>query len=397
MSDNKINLIIFPGNFLPNVGGLETHVDEFVKYLSKNDNYNITIFSPHTSGGRIKETIHTGVKVIRYPAFFLIPNFPVPKFWSLTFWKLFRNLYSKNFNVVMTRTRFFTNSFLGLVFAKFRLWNKLILIHVEHGSGYVKVESEFTNFISKVYDNIFGRMIFKFSDKNISISDAVWNFVQKFDGRESPKIPRGVDFSIYDKKKFNFDLSKYKSDDKLLIGFVGRLYKWKGVENTIKAFLDLPDELKSKCNLLIVGDGEDFERLKNLCGANLNNNIFMLGSIEFSKAIDVYKQLDIFVHSAYVGGGLSNSLLQAMYCGCSVIASPNEGANEVVIDGENGILLKDNSVKNLKIGLVKLIKSKTLMDKYSKSSTKYIKNNFDWDIVIEKYVQVFDNVLRGKK
>ena len=105
-------LIIFPGNFLPNVGGLETHVDEFSKYLSENKNYQITIFSPNVHDSKETEIIHNNVKVIRYPAFFLIPNFPVGKFWSFKFWKMYSNLYSIKYDIVMTRTRFFTNSFL---------------------------------------------------------------------------------------------------------------------------------------------------------------------------------------------------------------------------------------------------------------------------------------------
>jgi glycosyltransferase involved in cell wall biosynthesis len=392
MSLDNTNLIIFPGNFLPNTGGLETHVDEFVKYLSVDKKYKITIFTPHTSGGKVREIIYNNVKVIRYPALFLIPNFPIPKVWSCKFWSMFLELYRLDFDVVMTRTRFFTNSFLGLVFAKFRFnkKNRLKLIHAEHGSGYVKVESSLTNFISKVYDNIFGKMIFKFSDKNISISKTVWNFVQKFDTRYSPIITRGVDFEIYNNKisyKLNYD-------DKLVIGFVGRLYKWKGVENSIKAFLSLPVDIRKNCVFVIVGDGEDFKTLSALCGDELNKSIFMLGNLKFSNAIDVLKQIDIYVHSAFEGGGLSNSLLQAMYCSCAVVASPNEGADEVVINGESGILLSGNSVSELSEGMSILISDSDLREKHSSGANKNIKNNFSWPSVISKYKLIFNEVLK---
>jgi hypothetical protein len=40
----KIKLIIFPGYYVPHIGGLETHVDEFVKYLSVDENYDIGAF-----------------------------------------------------------------------------------------------------------------------------------------------------------------------------------------------------------------------------------------------------------------------------------------------------------------------------------------------------------------
>ena len=389
MVNKKIKLIIFPGYFLPHIGGLETHIDEFTKYLSKNKKYDITIFVPNIPLSSETEIIHSNVKIIRYPAFEAVSNFPVPKFWSLKFWKLFFSLYGDNFDLVMTRTRFFTNSFLGLVFAKFKLWNREKLIHVEHGSSYVKVESSFTNFISKVYDNIFGRMIFKFSDKNISISNAVWNFVQKFDTRDSPIIRRGVDFEIYS-NSINYKLDY---SGKTIISFVGRLYKWKGVENSIKAFLSLSAKIRKNCVFVIVGDGEDFNRLSELCGDELGKSIFMLGNLNFSDAIDVLKQTDIYVHSAYAGGGLSNSLLQAMYCSCAIVASPNEGANEVIIDYNTGILLIDNSVESLSSGLSKLILDPSLRVKYSNLSRQSIVDDFDWNCIVENYCDVFDEVL----
>ena len=105
-----LRLIIFPGNFLPHVGGLETHVDEFCDELSKNPNYDITIFSPNVSKGKERERIHKGVKVLRYPAFELTSNYPFPQFWRPKFYSMLFSLYRKDFDIVMTRTRFFSNS-----------------------------------------------------------------------------------------------------------------------------------------------------------------------------------------------------------------------------------------------------------------------------------------------
>ncbi len=390
-----MRILIFPGYFLPHVGGLETHVDEFVKYLSKDKKYRITIFVPNIPFSKEKEIIHNNVKVIRYPAFELISNWPLPKFWSLKFWKLFFGLYSKDYDIVMTRTRFFTNSFVGLFFAKFRL-KRIKLIHVEHGSDFVKLESKFKSYLSYIYDKIFGKLIFKCADKNIAISKAVYNFVCKnFVNCKKEKVPiirRGVDFEIYNNIKSNKEI-KQKFKNKIVICFLGRLYKWKGVSNSIKAYKELLKYIKENVVFLVVGYGEDEDRLKKLAGKDLDNGIYFLGKKDFKEAISILKSSDIYVHSAYPGGGLSNSLLQAMYCGCSVVASPNEGANEVVFDSFNGVLLKNNSPKLLKEGIEKLIKNEGLRKKYSKNASDYIKQNFSWEKVINDYEKVFSEVL----
>lgn len=391
---DKKKLIIFPGNFLPNVGGLETHVDEFSKYLYATGKYEITIFTPRTSGGKVRESIHGGVRVIRYPALFLIPNFPIPKFWTGEFWRLFKGLYSSKFDIVMTRTRFFTNSFLGMFFAKFRLYfsDRIKLIHVEHGSEYVMLSSRFKSFFALVYDKTLGQILFWVADKSIAISNVSYKFVTEefVRNKHVSVIKRGVDFDLYDSIGADFDLRE-KFSDKIIVGSLCRLYKWKGVENSIRAFMSLPDDVRKKCVYVIVGDGEDLVHLKKL--AKGEKSIVFLGKVGFDRAISLLKSFDIFVHSSFPGGALSNSLLQAMYCDCAIVASPNEGADEVIFDYETGILLLDNSVSSLAAGIEKLVLDSSLRGRLSLCARDYVYSEFSWDDVVKKYESVFEEVL----
>ena len=396
MKKTKIKLIIFPGFFLPHIGGVETHVDEFCKYLSKKNDYEITIFAPNIPNSKEKEIIHNRVKVLRYPAFELVSNWPVPKFWTVKFWKMYSKLYKEDFDITMTRTRFFTNSFLGLFFSKFR-FKQTKLIHVEHGSEFVKLESKFKSFLAYTYDMIFGRLIFLMSDKTIAISKTVQDFIyQNFLNEKKHEvqiIKRGVDFEIYKKTKVDLNLKK-KFKDKIIMGFVGRLYKWKGVENSIDAYKRLDEKLQKKSVLVIIGNGEDIELLKSRAEIFLDNGIYFMGEKSFDLAISSLKSIDIYVHSAYRGGGLSNSLLQAMECGCAIIASPNEGANEIIFDKKTGILLKNNSQKEIKDAMEILLEDSTLRKKYSTNAKKYVRANFSWEKVIKKYDKLSQEVLK---
>jgi len=391
----KVKIIIFPGYYLPHIGGLETHVDEFVKYLSKDKNFEITIFSPNIPMTKEREIIFNKVNVIRYPAFEIISNYPLPKFWKLSFWKLFFGLYKKDYDIVMTRTRFFSNSLLGLILAKFR-FRKIKLIHVEHGSDFVKLDSKFKSKIAYFYDMIFGALVFRLSDKVIAISHAVKNFVcnnfVNCKKREISIIYRGVDFEIYKDVKKDLKL-KNKFRGKIMCGYVGRLYKWKGVENTINAVKKFPKNIKEKIVFLVVGYGEDEDRLKELAGEELNKTIFFLGRKSFRDAISFLKTIDIYIHSSYPGGGLSNSLLQAMYCGCAVVASPNEGANEVVND-KNGLLLRNNSSLSIKKGIVELVNNHEKIKTFKKEARKTIIENFNWEDNVDKYKNIFYDILK---
>lgn len=371
-----MRLIIFPGNFVPHIGGLETHVDEFSKELSIDDNYSIVIVTPKVIvNSKIFEVIHNNVKVYRYPSFELIPNFPVPKLWSFNFWKIFMMLYREDFELVMTRTRFFSNTFIGYIFAKWRI-KKLKLIHVEHGSSFVLLSSKIKSLVAKIYDLTFGRLIFRSSDQVIAISETVKKFIlENFINSNIPVIRRGVDIesinSVYADSIID---SNY--GDKIKFLYVGRLFKWKGVENSIKAFMSLPLELKKRVVFLIVGYGEDLENLKDL--ASNEDNIVFLGKKSFKESISIMKSSDYFIHSAYPGGGLSSSLMQAMVCSCTPIASPNEGANEI-INNNNGFLLDNNGVDELRRGMEYVLNN---------NFKGVFSEDFSWDKSIMRYKEV---------
>ena len=379
-----MKILVFAPYYPPHIGGLESHADEFNKYLSQKG-IDITVFTPQLPINAPESEIkYNGVKIIRFPAFEIISNYPLPKFWQIKFWKLFRFLFKEEFNIVISRTRFFNTSLLAFFYSKIK---KIRWIHIEHGSDFVKLSSKFKTFIAKIYDHIFGFLIFRFSDQNISISKAVQRFVFKFNKRESPVIYRGLDLEQIDKISSNQKIKEQYSD-KAIISFAGRLYKWKGVEDSIKAVKNLPEGIKNKIVFLIIGDGEDFKYLHKL--SEKEKCIKMLGNLPHKKAISILKISDIYLHSAEPGGGLSTSLLEAMYCGCAAITTPHEGADEIIKDSVNGILFKKPT--ELPEKLLDCISSEVKRNNFAENARSYIAKNFNWDDSIDAYKKTFDKI-----
>jgi len=378
-----MKILIFCPYYPPHIGGLETHADEFNKYLSQKG-VDIFVFAPRLPENTAeRETRHNRVKIIRFPAFELISNYPLPKFWTKKYRELKKEIEKENFDIVISRTRFFFTSLMAMFFAKSR---KIKWIHIEHGSDFVKLSSRLKTALAKLYDQVFGRLIFKYSDLNISISEAVRKFVRKFDSRESPAILRGLDIEEIDKIDPDKEIRE-KYESRTIVAFAGRLYKWKGVENSIRAIKSLPQSIKDRIVFLIVGDGEDFGRLKKLA-AN-ENSIVMLGNQPRKKVVSLLKSSDIFIHSSLPGGGLSTSLLEAMYCGPTVIATPNEGADEVITNRKNGLLITEPYNEKIAESLTELIRNQSLRQDFSRNAASFVAENFQWRKAIEAYEKIF--------
>ncbi|MFA5776869.1 MAG: glycosyltransferase family 4 protein [Parcubacteria group bacterium] len=381
-----MKIIIFCPYYSPHIGGLETHADEFNKYLSQRG-IDITVFTPRLPKNAPENEIRYGnVKIMRFPAFEIISNYPLPKFWTKKYRDLKKEIKKEKYDIVISRTRFFNTSLLALIYSKTK---KTKWIHIEHGSDFVELSSNLKTLLARFYDYTFGRLIFKNSDINISISRAVKKFVYKFDKRESPVIYRGLDLGEIDNIIPDIE-TKNKYEGKIIISFVGRLYKWKGVKNSIEAIKSLPEEIKKKIVFLIIGDGEDFSYLKKI--SENEKTIEMLGNLPREKAIAILKITDIYLHSAYPGGGLSTSLLEAMYCGCAVIATPNEGADEVIENDKNGILIETANSVDITKNLLKLINNINLKMFIPDNGKVSVKNKFNWMPSIETYNKIFNKL-----
>lgn len=374
-----MKILEFCPYYPPHIGGLESHADEFNKHLSRRG-IAITVFAPRLPKNSPEiENKHHGVKIIRFPAFEMIPNYPLPKFWFWRFWRLFLSLFREKFEITISRTRFFNTSLLAFFYAKIK---RIRWIHIEHGSDFVSLNSRAKTLIAKLYDHTFGFLIFKNSDINISISQAVRGFVKKFDKRDSPVIYRGIDIDEIEKVPPDHKFRE-KFENKIIIVWAGRLYKWKGVEKTIETIKKLPTEIKDKIIFLVIGDGEDKKRLQKMSDAS----IFFAGNVPRKEVMAILKIADIYVHSSESGGGLSTSLLEAIYCGCAIIATPHEGADEVIIHNENG-LIAENSLERRE-ALIELIKNNKKRADLANNSKNLIRNKFSWQKSIESYVKIF--------
>src|SRR5207302_638077 len=113
--------------------------------------------------------------VARFPAFELIPNFPVPSVWRPAFWRTLRLARQGGHDVVVSHTRFFLSSAFALAYAR---WMRLPLLHVEHGSDYVQLSGRGARIAARVYDLTLGRLLLRRADAVVAISAAAAGFVR---------------------------------------------------------------------------------------------------------------------------------------------------------------------------------------------------------------------------
>ena len=129
---------------------------------------------------------------------------------------------------------------------------------------------------------------------------------------------------------------------RLVIGTVCALRPEKGVDTLLRAFRELCG-LGTK--MVIVGGGPDETKLRALAAS-----LGIEGDCHFeplvSDVTEWLSQIDLFVLPSR-SEALSNSLMEAMACGCCPIASRVGGNPELIEHGENGLLFEVDNVAEL--------------------------------------------------
>lgn len=414
----KINVIQFLPYFPPHKGGLENVAQEFGKFYTKNlywEVTNIIFWVWQRDFGKISKEEKLEIsknenlsciknenwKIIWYeknwykvyilPAFDIIYNYPVPKFWEEEFWnilKITERYLEEKINewentIIQTHTRFFLSTFLGLIFAKI---NKIKLVHVEHGSWYVKSIAWRKRIISIIYDNSLGRLVLIFADKIVAISKKNKDFTKKFSSKEIKVIYNGINFNFYPKVKSN--------NWKIRLTFVGRLIKLKWIDILLETIKKLKLENYNYSFILnIVWDWEEKNKLEEFVKNNqLDNNVIFCW-LKDKNCIEeeILPNTDILINPS-LQEWLPTTVLEWLISKCVVVATDVGGTSEIS-DKNDLIIVKPWDMEDLEKGLKFAIEN---IENFSWLSYEDIKKRFDWDESVAEYFNLYKSIINGK-
>lgn len=192
-------------------------------------------------------------------------------------------------------------------------------------------------------------------------------------------IPLGVE------EKFNPHGKKLVLDKPYLL-FVGSLKPSKNIPGILKGFSYFLDNINKDYYLVICGG--DFWMDKNIeCIINklgLRKSVKIQGAIENKLLPKFYRGAEFFVSpSLYEGFGLT--YLEAMNCGCPVIAG-NTGAEKEIIN-DCGILVNPRDYKKIAEAMLRMAKNPRLKKRYMKKGLIQAKK-FTWYNFAKKILNI---------
>ncbi len=166
-------------------------------------------------------------------------------------------------------------------------------------------------------------------------------------------IPNGVDTDRFRPRKDWLEMRKVLGlplKGKGVI-FVARTEPHKGIYELLEAWKRVEAEVKEAW-LIVLGKKVDAERLEGAIKKGMLKRVRLLGVVP--RAENYFAASNVFVLPSYAEG-LSNSLLEGMSTGLSIVATKVSGTEDLITHEKSGILIPPRNVRALEEALLKVL------------------------------------------
>ncbi len=198
-------------------------------------------------------------------------------------------------------------------------------------------------------------------------------------------IPRGVDPTmIIDEADLPSNFHE-RGDKTIRLIYVGRLDSDKGVHIAIEALSNLSD-YPWNITLDIIGDGEQayMEQLQDQIQAfGLEKRVNFLGRQPREKVLAGYTRYDVALLPSIWIEPLGNVVLEAMSNGVPMIATAQGGPAEMIIHGENGLLIPPNDARALADTIQLMVNEPELVAKIRQQGLKSVRQKYNSRIILD--------------
>lgn len=182
-----------------------------------------------------------------------------------------------------------------------------------------------------------------------------------------------VMYAAFDRDTFRSEWGLTRDDTAFLT--VSRLTGWKKVDRAIHGFSDFA-KAGGHGKLIIVGEGDARADLENLAQKlGVGESVIFTGAVAHDEVYQYMMASDVFV-SLYDLSNVGNPLLEAMTLGKCIITYDVGDTNRIIHDGENGILLNEQTLAGLGEVMHELSKDTKLRDSYGASASAYAREHF---------------------
>lgn len=138
--------------------------------------------------------------------------------------------------------------------------------------------------------------------------------------------------------------------------FLGRVGERKGAFDVIRAFAQLPEDVRDKCSLTLAGDGEVDAAALLARQSGCFERVTIRGWVDAKEVKALLRDADVLLLPSYAEG-MSMALIEAMSWALAVVTTKAGGAQEFLDHGRNSVLVTPGDVAGISHAIVGLYRN----------------------------------------
>ena len=207
-------------------------------------------------------------------------------------------------------------------------------------------------------------------------------------GAHVPVVTMGVDTEWFEPS------IEPKSDTEFTLASVTRLNVTKGHKYTLRALAKLRDQ-GHKIRFLVAGEGPYREEIEaEIKSLDLDDQVTLLGSLSEKEVLDLLQSADALALTSFgLGEAAPVAVMEAMACGLPVVCSQIGGTPDMIEDGKNGLLTKQEDSDDVADALRLLLTDPTKRAAIGKAARLKAVEDFDYRPLARRLIAEIENAL----
>ena len=267
-------------------------------------------------------------------------------------------------------------------------------IHTYHGIHYLGISSTVPRWFKHI-----DRSLLNVTDAVICVckSDYEKGLAARIvSSSKASIVPYGIEIDRFrsDAMRGAARSSLHYDDTNFVFGNIGRLHVQKGQEYFLRAFQSVRQK-HSQAKLLIIGEGDLRARLESLAkDLGIERDVQFVGSR--TDIPNLLSAMDVFTLPS-LWEGQPISLLEAMAASKPLIASRVDGIADILVDGQNGLLVLVKDSVGLAQAMMRLIGDAALRQRLSTAAYSTISEQYTAETMAKSVARLYQTISKQKR
>ena len=367
--------------FHPHLGGVESHVRDLSRKLVELG-HEVDVLTSIYEPELLSEDFVDNFRVIRIPTRAVIAKTPLMT-------SLHQFLKQGNYDIIHAHS---PPPLADHYSAKFAFKNNIPFIYTYHCD--MEIPIPMGKYVVSLYRFLYEKKTIKWTDALICTTKSYAATSRSTWDRTVDVIPNAVDVQFFNP---DIDGSKIRErhglQGKTIVMFVGRIVHHKGIETLLLS----ANHTKDPVHYLIVGSGEDTDRLRRMSEEVDKDRITFTGPVPRNELPEYYGAADMLILpslSRLEAFGIVG--LEAMASAKPVILSRIPGVSEVIDHDQEGMIFDASDAEDLGQKIMKFHENPELRKTMGERGRKRVLNEYSMRKVAEKVEKVYHRILKDK-